>query len=123
MSNGEAQPGKHQILVFDVVRINVGLALNKHSGMFYAPVYGVYVFTWTVVSGKHSYIYSQLVINPDPFGVIQTDSDEIGDFHAVTGTVVAELNQGDDVYIPTHPTNYIKGVIVSQDDMRTSFSG
>lgn len=56
MSNGE--PGKHQILVFDVVKTNVGLGLNQHSGMFTAQINGVYVFTWTVVSGKHSYIYS-----------------------------------------------------------------
>ncbi|XP_071155598.1 uncharacterized protein [Mytilus edulis] len=123
MSHGESQPGKHQILDFDVVKTNVGLAYNKYSGMFTAPVNGVYVFTWTVSTGMHSYVYSQLVINSDPFGAIQTDSDEVSDYHTSTGSVVAELNYGDVVYIRTHPTELIKGVIRSEDEMRTSFSG
>ncbi|CAG2251312.1 C1QL [Mytilus edulis] len=105
MSHGESQPGKHQILDFDVVKTNVGLAYNKYSGMFTAPVNGVYVFTWTVSTGMHSYVYSQLVINSDPFGAIQTDSDEVSDYHTSTGSVVAELNYGDVVYIRTHPLN------------------
>ncbi|XP_063411568.1 uncharacterized protein LOC134694487 [Mytilus trossulus] len=123
LSHGESQPGKHQILVFDVVKTNVGLSFNKYSGMFTAPVNGVYAFIWTVSSGTYSYIYSQLVVNSDPFGAIATDSDEINDYHTVTGSVVAELNHGDVVYIRTHPTFGIKGVIRSQDEMRTSFSG
>ncbi|XP_071149088.1 uncharacterized protein [Mytilus edulis] len=123
LSHGESQPGKHQILIFDIVKTNVGLSFNKHSGMFTAPVNGVYAFVWTVSSGTHSYIYSQLVVNSDPFGAIVTDSDEINDYHTVTGSVVAELNHGDVVYIRTNPTASIKGVIRSQDEMRTSFSG
>lgn len=123
LSHGESQPGKQQVLRFDVVKTNVGLAYNKYSGMFTAPVNGVYAFTWAVSTGMHSYIYSQLVINSDPFGAIQTDSDEVSDYHTSTGSVVAELNHGDVVYIRTHPTELIKGVIRSQDEMRTSFSG
>ncbi|CAG2209402.1 unnamed protein product [Mytilus edulis] len=76
-----------------------------------------------ISTGMHSYVYSQLVINSDPFGAIQTDSDEVSDYHTSTGSVVAELNYGDVVYIRTHPTELIKGVIRSEDEMRTSFSG
>lgn len=123
MCNGESHPGTHQILVFDVVKTNVGLAFNHHSGMFTVPATGVYAFTWTVVSGTHSRIFSQLVVNSDAFGAILTDSDEINDYHTVTGFVVAELNHGDVVYIRTNPNNGVKGVIRSQDNMRTSFSG
>lgn len=78
LSQGGSQPGKHQIPVFDGVKTNVGLSYNKNSGMFTAPVNGVYVFTWTVSTGMHSYVYSQLVINSDPVGAIQTDSDDGG---------------------------------------------
>ncbi|CAC5371555.1 unnamed protein product [Mytilus coruscus] len=123
MSKDELQPGKHHILVFDDVKTNVGLAYNKHTGTFTAPVTGVYVFIWTVVCGRHNFNFSQLVINSDPFGAILTDSDEVDDIHTVTGSVVAELNQGDVVYVRTHPTDSIDGVIISRDDMHTSFNG
>lgn len=123
MSKDELQPGKNHILVFDDVKTNVGLAYNKHNGMFTAPVNGVYVFIWTVVCGRHNFNFSQLVINSNPFGAILTDSDGIDDIHTVTGSVVAELNQGDVVYIRTHPTDGIDGIIISQDDMHTSFNG
>ncbi|XP_071150101.1 uncharacterized protein [Mytilus edulis] len=123
MNTGEEHPGQHQILVFDVIKTNVGLAYNKHNGMFSAPNHGYYVLTWTVACGTYSAVYSQLVINSDPFGSIFTNRDEINDIHTVTGMVVAELNQGDVVYIRTHPTDRIKGRIISQDDIRTSFAG
>lgn len=123
MNTGEEHPGQHQILVFDVIKTNVGLAYNKHIGMFSAPNHGYYVLTWTVACGQYSAVYSQLVINSDPFGSIFTNSDEINDIHTVTGMVVAELNQGDVVYIRTHPTDGIKGRIFSRDDIRTSFAG
>ncbi|CAG2202143.1 unnamed protein product [Mytilus edulis] len=70
MSKDESQPGKNHILVFDDVKTNVGLAYNKHNGMFTAPANGVYVFIWTVVCGRHNFNFSQLVINSNPFGAI-----------------------------------------------------
>ncbi|XP_063411569.1 caprin-2-like [Mytilus trossulus] len=123
MSKDELQPGQNHILVFDDVKTNVGLAFNKHNGMFTAPVNGVYVFIWTVVCGRHNFNFSQLVINSNPFGAILTDSDGVDDIHTVTGSVVAELTQGDVVYIRTHPTDSIDGIIVSRADMHTSFNG
>ncbi|CAG2202148.1 unnamed protein product [Mytilus edulis] len=34
MNTGEEHPGQHQILVFDVIKTNVGLAYNKHNDPF-----------------------------------------------------------------------------------------
>ncbi|XP_052072215.1 uncharacterized protein LOC127710429 [Mytilus californianus] len=96
---------------------------KERSSFTKRSVTGVYVFIWTVASSSHSFIYSQMVINSYPFGAIFTDSDEIGDYHTSTGNVVAELNQGDVVYIRTHPTDLIKGGIWSHDNFRTYFNG
>lgn len=123
MSNGDTQPGKHQILIFDIVKTNIWLSYNQHTGTFTAPHNGVFVFIWTVASCSHSFVYTQLLVNSYPFGAIFTDSDEIGDYHTSTGSVVAELNQGDAVYIRIHPTDLIKICIWSHDNFRTYFNG
>lgn len=123
MSTGESDTGQHQILMLDVIKTNVGLACNKHNGMFNVPSHGYNVLTWVVASGTYSYVFTQLMINSDHFGSILTNSEEANDIHTVTGSVVAELNQGDLVYIRIHPTDAIRGSIVSRDDIRTSFSG
>ncbi|CAC5426275.1 C1QL [Mytilus coruscus] len=123
MDSHETNPGRHQTLIFDVVKTNVRSAYNKHSGLFISPDHGIYVFTWTIVSDLHGYIYSEIMINSAPFGSILTNSEDITDDHTVTGIVVAEVNQGDVVYIRTNPNVSIKGQILSDTFHRTSFSG
>ncbi|VDI53834.1 Hypothetical predicted protein [Mytilus galloprovincialis] len=123
MSTHETNPGRHQTLIFDMVKTNLGSSYSKHTGVFSAPEHGTYVFTWTITSGVHSYIYSEIVINSVPFGSIVTDSEEIHDYHSATGIIVVQLNHGDVVYIRTNPNVSIKGQIMSQSLCRSSFSG
>ncbi|CAC5426273.1 C1QL [Mytilus coruscus] len=123
MKTHETNPGRHQTLIFDEVKINLGSAYSRNSGLFTSPDHGIYVFTWTVVADEYGYVYSEIVINSTPFGSILTNSQEIRDFHTVTGIVVAEVNQGDEIYIRTNPNYAIKGRIVSDTSLRTSFSG
>ncbi|VDI04340.1 Hypothetical predicted protein [Mytilus galloprovincialis] len=123
MNTHETNPGRHQTLIFDDVKINLGSAYSQNSGLFTAPGHGIYVFTWTVVADDYGYVYSEIVINTTPYGSILTNSQENRDFHTVTGIVVAEVNKGDEIYIRTNPNYPIKGRIVSDSSQRTSFSG
>ncbi|XP_071161405.1 uncharacterized protein [Mytilus edulis] len=123
MSTHETNPGRHQTLIFDMVKTNLGSSYSKHTGVFSASEHGTYVFTWTITSGVHSYIYSEIVINSIPFGSIVTDSEEIHDDHSATGIIVVQLNHGDVVYIRTNPNASIKGQILSDSLRRSSFSG
>lgn len=123
MDTHETNPGRHQTLIFDVVKTNVGSAYNKHSGLFICPDHGIYVFTWTIVADSNGYVYSEIMINSAPFGSILTNSESISNDHTVTGIVVAEVNLGDVVYIRTNPNKSIKGQILSDTFHHTSFSG
>ncbi|CAC5382650.1 C1QL [Mytilus coruscus] len=123
MNTHETNPGRHQTLIFDEVKINLGSAYSKNSGLFTSPDHGIYVFTWTVVADEYGFVYSEIVINSTPFGSILTNSQDVRDFHTVTGIVVAEVNKGDEIYIRTNPNYPIKGRIVSDSSLRTSFSG
>lgn len=124
MTTTEHSPSLHHVLVFDDVRTNIGFAFNRISGMFTAPIDGAYAFTWTIFSDKHSYIFSQIVINTQSFTSLITDSDEISDYHSSTGLIIVSLNSGDVVYIRTHPTERSHGNIFSGSIRgRPSFSG
>lgn len=124
MTTTEHSPSLHHVLVFDDVRTNIGFAFNRISGMFTAPIDGAYAFTWTIFSDKHSYIFSQIVINTQSFTSLITDSDEISDYHSSTGLIIVSLNSGDVVYIRTHPTERSNGNIFSGSIRgRPSFSG
>ncbi|VDI11348.1 Hypothetical predicted protein, partial [Mytilus galloprovincialis] len=123
MSSHEANLGRHQTLVFDMVKTNLGSSYSKHTGVFTTPEKGTFVFTWTITSDFHSYIYSEILINSVPFGSIISSSDEIHDDHTATGIIVVQLNHGDVVYIRTNPNASIKGRILSDSLRRSSFSG
>lgn len=117
MSTTEPSPGQHHTFIFDTIMTNSGSGYSKHNGMFTAPNHVHYVFAWTVISGRHGWVYSEIVIKSSAFGSILTDSQYSNEEHPVKGTIVVELNLGDVVYIRTNPTITIKGAILS------SFSG
>lgn len=123
MSTSEASPSLHHVLVFDNVQTNIGSAYDRISGMFTAPVDGVYVFSCTIFSDRHSFIYSQIVVNTQSFTNMITDSDEVSDFHSSTGVIVVSLNRGDKVYIRTHPTYLSHGSVHSGVFGNTLFNG
>jgi hypothetical protein len=106
------------------MKTNVGSAYSKFTGAFSAPVEGTYVFSWTVTVDVHSYIVTEIVINASSFGHLMTDADEINDIHASSRTVVAQLNQGDVVFIRTHSSTLSSGNIYSRSMYgETSFTG
>ncbi|CAG2196820.1 unnamed protein product [Mytilus edulis] len=76
MSASEPSPGQHHTFIFDSIMTNSGSGYNKHNGMFTVPNHGHYVFTWTVISARHGWVYSEIVINSSPLGSILTDSDD-----------------------------------------------
>lgn len=122
MNNSEANPGSHHIIVFDGVQSSLGSAYDRHTGIFRTPTTGHFVFSWTIISESHGWIYSELVVNSTPFGHLLTNSQDITDDHTATGLVVLSLKQGDDVYIRTS-TQPGHGRILSSQYYRSSFSG
>jgi hypothetical protein len=88
------------MLVFDVIKTNLGGGYNRHSGMFSAPSAGVYVFTWTMYTGKHGNTAFALYVNDDIVGSTFGETDDVqDDYDSDSGTVVVSLNENDDVYV------------------------
>ncbi|XP_062606509.1 uncharacterized protein LOC134268291 [Saccostrea cucullata] len=124
MTSKEISPSLHHVFVFDVVKTNIGSAYNRNSGIFTVPIDGTYVFTWSIFSDAHSYIFTQIVINSKALTGMITDSDEVGDYHSTTGVIVATVDHGDLVYVRTHPTTLSHGNVLSSPlHGQPSFSG
>ena len=113
MSTSENSPSLHHIFVYDIVKTNLGSAYNRNSGMFTAPDDGVCVFTWSIFSDFHSYIYTQIVVNSAAFDNMITDSQENGDIHSGTKLIIVSLIRGDVVYVRTDDTYLSHGIIYS----------
>ena len=123
MSQSETILGHHQTLVFDHVVTNVGGNYNPYSGMFTSPSQGGYVFSWTLYCSAGGNFYSQVVVNSDLVGALYCGAQGSRDIKHVTGVVVVEINQGDIVYIRSHPTISNDGGVYSSSTIRSSFTG
>nr|XP_022300158.1 complement C1q-like protein 4 isoform X3 [Crassostrea virginica] len=113
MAASEHSPSLHHIILFDIVKTNIGSAYNKNSGMFTAPADGVYTFTWTIFSGYYSYVYTQIVVNSNAFDSMIVNSEEVGDMHSGTKLIVVSLTRGDVVYVRTDDTYLSHGDLYS----------
>ncbi|XP_052718320.1 uncharacterized protein LOC128190339 [Crassostrea angulata] len=123
VSHYETDISKEFTIHFDTVLTNIGNYYNKHSGTFTAPQHGVYVFTWNLYCNTGGYIHSQLVVNSNVVGAMFTSAQGASNIRSPTGIVVVEVNQGDVIFVRTHPTNAHIGNLYSHPDWRSSFNG
>ena len=123
MSLNEDSVGHHQTFVFDRVVTNVGGNYNRHTGIFTSPSQGVYVFSWTLYCETGGHFYSEVVVNSGPVGALRCGAEGSSTNRHVTGVVLVEINQGDSVYIRTHPTLPNAGGVWSGSFYRSSFTG
>ena len=123
MSQDLSSPSVAHILIFDMTPTDIGNHYNKYSGMFTAPRSGTYVFTWTIYCSVGGYVYEQLMVNAEVLDSSYCNADGAGWHRSISGTAVAQINQGDIVYVRTHPTSLNKGSILSSSSHRSSFAG
>ncbi|XP_032439978.1 complement C1q tumor necrosis factor-related protein 6-like [Xiphophorus hellerii] len=117
--NGAIGPfSQHQTLVFRTVITNIGSAYNQHSGVFVAPVRGIYYFAFYYhASGLHpSYVHlmknSNIVVLSSDQQTVNYGADNGGN------AALLELQQGDQVYLQLAANNHVWG-----NDYHTTFSG
>ena len=113
--------GGHHILLFDIIKSNLGQGLHPTMGVFSAPKSGVYVFTWTIRVYDNSYHSIELVVNGQVVGALCSYSGA-GDNDTGSTTAVVSINEGEDVYLRTR-INYNGGVISSDSYGYSSFAG
>eukprot|EP00105_Crassostrea_gigas_P014557 XP_011431249.1 PREDICTED: heavy metal-binding protein HIP [Crassostrea gigas] len=110
----------HHVLIFDVVRTNVGNGYHSPTGVFIVPETGVYVFIWSFMNGNSAYHSTQLMINSQEWGVVHSNTVSNGWMQS-TSVVVAHVNKGDDAFVKT--SGWSHGILYSEDNSRTLFAG
>lgn len=123
MNRDQKTPSSRHTLIFDIVRTNLGNHYNRFSGIFTAPHSGTYVFTWTAYCFAGGHTSLQLVVNANVYISSYCNASGALWHRSVSGTVVAKINQGDVVFLRTHPTGSNKGNVVSSIFHRTAFAG
>ncbi|OWF47660.1 uncharacterized protein LOC110454072 [Mizuhopecten yessoensis] len=108
------------IIKYDDVMLDEGNGYNHGNGIYEIPTSGVYVFTWTIMSGTNNggSMSTHLMVN----GVVRSATDADSDAHnweAATGLIVTSVSKGDHVYILAYST----GQVISDTNNRSTFSG
>ncbi|XP_062573391.1 complement C1q tumor necrosis factor-related protein 2-like [Saccostrea cucullata] len=123
VSKEDTDIAKDQSIKFDSIVSNIGNHYNPLSGIFIAPQHGIYVFKWNLYCHTNGLIYSQIVHNSNVVGATLTTGQGSTNVRTTTGVVVVEVNQGDVVFVRTHPTQGHIGNLCSSHDLRSSFTG
>lgn len=92
--------GGHTV-IFDRVVENTEDSYNKLTGIFRAPVSGMYLFSLSVMSEGTDYVHTLLVKNGTEIGRIFADAVHYGQMGTIT--VVTHLEKGAEVYAKQMP--------------------
>ena len=111
----------HRVLVFDMVKTNIGNGYHPSTGVFMVPESGIYVFSWSFRNGNDDYHSTELMVNTGQEGIIYVDSADGSDITG-TGVAVIHVNKGDDVFVRIGSVSYT-GPINSDARGRCSFAG
>lgn len=121
LSRVQTNPNGHQTIIFDTVELNVGNGYHHTSGIFVAPEAGIYAFSWSIRLFGNASHSAQLMVGDQEYDGVYL-SVRNGDNENVSGTAVAQLERGQDIFVRTHAAfNY--GDIHSDPLGRSSFCG
>ncbi|XP_053374251.1 uncharacterized protein LOC128546876 [Mercenaria mercenaria] len=115
ISNGET-------LVFSTTHFDVGSSYNNETGIFVAPVAGIYMFALHLCLTENKYIYFEIDTTKGPTLKSRFINDGSSYYGCQTATAVAELGIKEHVWIKSG-TSFSTGTLWEAPTMRNSFSG
>lgn len=124
MSSGEVKPSQHHTLIFDVVKTNVGNGYNKLSGIFTAPVSGLYVIACSIaMHGPAEYASYVIIKNAEIVGTFFVDAGYVREYRSSAMTVIVSLQVGDVIFVQTSSTYTPHGNVISNANNWSSVAG
>ncbi|XP_052678292.1 heavy metal-binding protein HIP-like [Crassostrea angulata] len=94
-----------ETVIFDKVSLNEGNAYDKTSGIFTAPLDGIYSFTWTILTTAGKYFLTEIVLNGKKVVLNHTDGRGHNGGPMSTSHANIKMKKGDKVWIRTHSTS------------------
>ena len=124
MSSGEVNPSKHHTLIFDVVKTNAGNGYNNLSGLFTAPVSGLYVLACSIsMHGPGAYASYKIIKNAEIVGTFFVDAEKESEYRSSSVTVIVSLQVGDVLFVRTSSTYTPHGDVLSNAHDWSSVAG
>ncbi|XP_048771001.1 heavy metal-binding protein HIP-like [Ostrea edulis] len=102
MSSNLQNLGNNAVVVFGRVTLNSGSAYDGNTGIFTAPTYGIYSFTWTIMTIPGSRFNTEIVMNGNVVGYNYANGKSGSSQHESTSTTaVIRMKKKDKVWIRT----------------------
>jgi len=109
---------KNGVITFEVEKMNVGGAMNSASGVFTAPVNGIYHFDFSAIKNSSpDYLVITLQVNGIGYGRAHTVSNVVAATVSLTASL--RLKVGDQVVL----NNQFGGQIFDNQYQHTQFAG
>ncbi|KAK3095254.1 hypothetical protein FSP39_012250, partial [Pinctada imbricata] len=102
-------------VVFDVILLNQGNGYDNVTGVFRAPVSGIYVIIWSVEAFNSQDIGAQLYVDEEVVGHTWSDA-SADNYDSSTGIVVTSVKRDSRVYVMLQEGTRV-------DALQSSFSG
>ncbi|CAC5384429.1 C1QL [Mytilus coruscus] len=110
--------GNDAIVVYDTVTTNLGGGYDKSTGVFTAPVEGLYYFSWTVLAFAGKSFYTQLKLNDIVVAKNHAGATGIATHMPSSQSAVLQMKKNDKASIRVH-----SGGLYMIGDKWSTFSG
>ena len=90
--------GKNSVVVFERTYVNTGGGWEEKSGVFTAPIPGLYYFSWTGLANRNNHFYMSLYHN-DQKTVTTNGGYGDGGHNSASGSVILSLLAGHRVFL------------------------
>ncbi|KAK3096172.1 hypothetical protein FSP39_024016 [Pinctada imbricata] len=91
-------------IIFGSTRTNIGNAYNPTTGVFTAPIDGVYAFHWTLLNAKGRYLSINIQVNGSNKLILYGDARNYPNWYSASQSYVTELRKGDNVNLSSDGT-------------------
>ena len=121
----DLSPQTYEIITFSTVILNIGNGYDESTGVFTAPLDGIYIFSVQVATHSGQYGRFQLVVD-DRSNVILSISHYNPDvsFSSTSGTVAQRLTAGQRVWVQSQTISGTTQTLDQHPDYATNqFSG